>query len=104
MGLKLVREAGETKMCEIRAHMAKIRQILDDKEKIALETVENEMKRRLTVLHSEVNVYATVVPDLGGNKFSKVLYIVTLHRESNRALTCEHVRQTFWIKRTRPSS
>ena len=87
MGLKLVREAGETKMCEIRAHMAKIRQILDDKEKIALETVENEMKRRLTVLHSEVNVYATVVPDLGGNKFSRVLYIVTLHRECIRALT-----------------
>jgi hypothetical protein len=73
VGLSLVREAGETKMCEIRAHMAKIRQILDDKEKIALETVENEMKRRLAVLHSEVSVYGTVVPDLGGKKFSKVL-------------------------------
>lgn len=63
-GLKLVREAGETKMNEIRAHMAKIRQILDDKEKIALDTVEIEMKRRLGVLNSEVNAYGTVVPDL----------------------------------------
>ena len=44
---------------------AKIRQILDDKEKIALDTVENEMKRRLGVLNSEVNMYGTVVPDLG---------------------------------------
>jgi len=63
-GLKLVRQAGETKMEEIRAHMAKIRQILDEKEKIALDTVEKEMKRRLGVLTAEVNVYGTVVPEL----------------------------------------
>jgi len=43
---------------------AKIRQILDEKEKIALDTVEKEMKRRLGVLTAEVNVYGTVVPEL----------------------------------------
>jgi hypothetical protein len=65
VGLKLVHEAGETKKTEILSHMSKIRQILDDKERIALETVENEMKRRLSVLSSEVNVYGNLMPDLG---------------------------------------
>jgi hypothetical protein len=65
VGLKLVHEAGETKKSEILSHMSKIRQILEDKEKIAIETVENEMKRRLSVLSSEVNVYGNLAPELG---------------------------------------
>lgn len=64
VGLKHVRDAGEAKMNEIRAHMAKIRQILDQKEQIALDTVEAEMKKRLGVLEAEVSTYSKVVPDL----------------------------------------
>jgi len=63
-GLKNIRQAGEAKMTEIRAHMAKIRQILDQKEQIALDTVENDMTKRLGVLSGEVGLFSSVVPEL----------------------------------------
>jgi len=63
-GSKLVRKAGDAKMNEIRAHMSKIRQILDQKEQIALDTVEADMKRRLGVLATETTSYGAVVPEL----------------------------------------
>jgi len=65
-GLNLVRQAGEAKMNEIRQHMAKIRQILDQKEQIALDTVEGEMKKRLGVLTTEVAMYSSIIPELDG--------------------------------------
>jgi len=63
-GTTLVRQAGEAKINEIKAHMAKIRQILDQKEQIAISTVEADMKRRLAVLASETSSYCAVVPEL----------------------------------------
>lgn len=50
--------------CLQRQSQAKIRQILDQKEQIALDTVENDMKKRLGVLSSEVSLFSSVIPEL----------------------------------------
>eukprot|EP00288_Rhodomonas_lens_P001549 CAMPEP_0177732868 /NCGR_PEP_ID=MMETSP0484_2-20121128/23358_1 /TAXON_ID=354590 /ORGANISM="Rhodomonas lens, Strain RHODO" /LENGTH=372 /DNA_ID=CAMNT_0019246165 /DNA_START=37 /DNA_END=1155 /DNA_ORIENTATION=- len=63
-GLVQVKESGDAKVAEIRAHMAKIRAILDQKEQIAIAAVNENLNMRLATLESEVQGYKAISPDL----------------------------------------
>lgn len=49
-----VLNAWQAKITEIRSHMEKIRDILDQKEKIAIKAVTENMQQRIAVLEKEV--------------------------------------------------
>ncbi|EKX31474.1 hypothetical protein GUITHDRAFT_166877 [Guillardia theta CCMP2712] len=63
-GLVSIKAAGEAKITEIRSHMEKIRDILDQKEKIAIKAVTENMQQRIAVLEKEIARYGVVGPEL----------------------------------------
>jgi hypothetical protein len=63
-GLARIKEAGTAKMTEIKAHMAKIRQILDQKEQVALDSISANMQQRVKQLDTEMLAYNKVGPEI----------------------------------------
>mmetsp|Transcript_8280 Transcript_8280/g.18382 ORF Transcript_8280/g.18382 Transcript_8280/m.18382 type:complete len:379 (+) Transcript_8280:152-1288(+) len=82
-GLLKIKEAGNAKMTEIKAHMSKIRQILEGKESVALESINTNMAQRVKTLETEMAIYNKISPEIQELIDGAKLALTTITRDPN---------------------